>query len=373
MKKIINTLAILALFMVFLSACNNLGSSGENHRFAVAPESISEDYFEISARASRKTPSEYSYGISDNYHFNRKAYGGTAYRSTVTSFSASIPDITFEEALLKFSTDVVIAQYAGSRPFGNNLVEFEFVVLDRVLGKAPDQIFVYAENNISVSVMGIESYTATFVPSNLTFNRKTDYMLVLTGIDSPYANTREGGFMLVHNIVIDLDTPSNSIMYNQPLSQHSVGLDLSYYVSKREIRQDIVLYVSGLTRLRTQTLPENDFIRSGDIEDIINGSPYILVVEIYEEPFRLSHEQISTDWMATDLHYVTVVQTLKGDVEVGYRFVMIFHADTVWPGEQHIIATEPTTEGSDFYRFTSRNSLFSLHQHDEIMEIINNR
>ena len=109
MKKIINTLAILALFMVFLSACNNLGSSGENHRFAVAPESISKDYFEISARASRKTPSEYSYGISDNYHFNWKAYGGTAYHRLY--FLRQTHDKAVYRMLIKTIREARVAQF----------------------------------------------------------------------------------------------------------------------------------------------------------------------------------------------------------------------------------------------------------------------
>lgn len=94
-----------------------------------------------------------------------------------------------------------------------------------------------------------------------------------------------------------------------------------------------------------------------------------MIVEI-NDPLRLSHEQYTTDWEATDLYNVTVVRSLKGDVDVGYEFVMIFLADTVLPGEQHIIATGPPAEGSSFYRFSSRNSLFGMEQLDEIMSML---
>ncbi|REK75538.1 hypothetical protein [Paenibacillus paeoniae] len=64
---------------------------------------------------------------------------------------------------------------------------------------------------------------------------------------------------------------------------------------------------------------------------------------------------------------VAVVRSLKGDVKAGYEFVMIFLADTVLPGQQHIIATGPPAEGSSFYRFSSKNI---LEQFSEIMSML---
>jgi hypothetical protein len=50
----------------------------------------------------------------------------------------------------------------------------------------------------------------------------------------------------------------------------------------------------------------------------------------------------------------------------------MFFSDTVFQGEQHIVAVERISEGSSSFNFTSRNSLFSMDQLDENMEILDN-
>lgn len=214
---------------------------------------------------------------------------------------------------------------------------------------------------MSAQVFDVSS-EVDFMPGELTFNSKTNYMLPLIAIGQLHANTHDDGYTFIRNIVIDLDNPSRSVMYSESLTEHSANLDFNKQVSK----QDLVSFVADLTK---NNPPGRNFIRSESIEDIIDESPYILIVEI-NDPLRLSHEQFNTDWGATDLYNVTVVRSLKGDVDVGYEFVMIFLADTVLPGEQHIIATGPPAEGSSFYRFSSRNSLFRMEQLDEIMSML---
>ena len=254
--------------------------------------------------------------------------------------------LTFEEALLEFATDVVIAQYVGHRPFGTNLTEFEFAVSERVLGEAAERIYVYADTG------------------DLTFNFETNYMIPLMEVGQPHANTHDDAYTFIRNIVIDLDDASRSVMYGEPLSRHSEGLDFS----RRQLsRTEIVSFVGELTRNNS---PGRGFIRSEAIEDIVKESPYIVIVEV-NEPLRLSHEQSTTDWMTTDLYYVTATRVLKGNFSVNYEFVVIFLADTVKSGERHIIAIEPIEEGSSWYRFTSRNSLFKIGQLDEIVSILN--
>jgi len=263
--------------------------------------------------------------------------------------------------LSEFATDVVIVQYVAHRPFGDNLLEFEFIVLERVLGYAADRIFVYVDPTIEADVFGSDM-EVVYRPGDLTFTHGTNYMLALIGIDSPYASTRENGFTFIRNIVIDLDDTSNSVMYSEPLALHSESLDFD----GSDVAQEIISYVAELTY---DNPPAMEVIRSEEIEDIINESPYVLVVEI-NEPLRLSNEQESTDWMATDIYFVTVIEGLKGNINIGYEFVMIFNADTVLPGELHIIAMEELEEGIGWYRLTSRNSLFRMDQFDEIISIL---
>jgi len=275
---------------------------------------------------------------------------------------------TFEEALIEFPpTDVVIAQYVGHRPFGENLTEFEFVVLERVLGDAADRIFVY-EENVNAHVMGIER-EVSYMPANITFDPGTEYLLPLQGISSPYARIHEDGFRFILNIAIDLNDPASSTMYSEPLYQHAEDFDFSRSIS----RQQIVSHMDELTRGNP---PARGFIRSEEIVDILHGSPYVFVVEV-DEPLRMAHEMGTTDWMVpNDLYFVTIVQVLKGDIDVDAfdaEFVVMFFADTVLPGEQHIVAVAPNREGNTWFRFTSRNSLFRMDQLDEIMFVLGQR
>ena len=318
MKRIISTLMVL--FVLLLGACGAPNSSLE-----LPGHEVTDDYSGASNFPSEPPEASFEY-------------------------------LTFEESLAEFATDVVIAQYIDHRPFGQNLTEFEFVVLERVLGDAADRIFVYAEP-INAHVIGSER-DVIYRPGDLTFHPGTTYLLALIRVSNPYSLIQENGFVFIRNIVIDLDDPSKSIMYSEYLALHSESLDFDRDIS----RQDIISYVGELTR---DNPPAREFIQSEEIEHIINESPYTLIVEI-NEPLRLSHEQHTTDWMLTDLYYVTVVQALKGEMEVGYQFVMTFFADTVLPGEQHIISVEQVHGGS-FYVFTSRNSLFQMNQLNEVM------
>jgi len=268
--------------------------------------------------------------------------------------------LTFEEAV-ELASDVVVAEFVAHRPFGQSLTEYEFVVHERIFGNAADRIFVYEQNNTSISVVGMDiSYEVTGRP----FNTGTEYLLLLEMIDPIYANTHEDGFLFLTNIKLDLNAPSTSTMYDEPLTQHSTGMNFN---SRSLTRERIVSYVYELTRNNT---PARERIMSEDIEDIIKGSPYVLVVEI-GEPRRLSHEGASTDWRSTDIYNTNVVRVLKGEMEVGDLVRMVFFADTVQTGEQHIIAIEPRDPDDPyFYGFTTRNSLFGMEELDEILLIL---
>ena len=268
--------------------------------------------------------------------------------------------LPFEHTLSEFTTDVVIVQYVESRPFGQFMTEFEFVVLERILGNAADRIFVYAE---------FADYSRPVATSaqvgglGITFNNEAAYLLPLIMITNPQTNTRDDGFVFIQYAVFDLDNPLNSVILGRPLSQQSLSsLNIHDNISKHEI-------VSFVTELTRDNPPARDIIRSDVTEDIIIGSPYVLVVEI-NRPLRLSGEQHNTDFGATDLYYVTALRTLKGDFIEPDGFLVIFSADTVFRGERHIVAIEPIMDGSSWFRFTSRNSLFAMEQLDYIMQII---
>ena len=284
---------------------------------------------------------------------------------SVESYVSSVYEyVTFEGALRDLN-DVVIVQCIGYRPFGQNATEIEFLVLEWVVGEPRatgddiNRIFVYVENHLDASVAG---GGVDFQPTMLTLMHGTEYLLPLGRTGGPYSNTHDNSFRFSSgNIVIDLDNLENSVMYTEPLSKHTTGLNLYGGMS----RDEIIAYVRERTEGNPPRIP--DFIRSEDIEDIINGSSYVWVIEV-SELGRLTSG--TSDWTSTDIYYVTVIESLKGGTEVGYEARTIFFADTVFLGEQHIVALDPPRGGGSNYRFSSRNSLFSMDQLDEILEII---
>ena len=366
MKRI--AIMTITFFALFLSACNSYD--------------VSHSFSELELSSAQSSEAELSPSVPLGHE---RVYQYLYY--------------TFEEFLSEFTTDVVVVQYIGQKPFRNTLTEFEFEVREKVVGDAPNKIFVYA-GRVDAHVLG-GARSISFSVGDLTFNPGTEYLLPLTKINSPYAFTHEDGYEFNHNIVIDLSDPSNSIMYSEPFFQHSEGLALnedgsidittdesndvsinnlsdaltnifknrkhSRHIAKNSVKMEIISYVEESINYPQKP---RDVIISSAISDIINGSPYVLVVDI-NEPLRLSGE-IFSDWMATDIYYSTAIQVLKGDMEVENKFLTTYFADTVQTGDRYIIAAEPIAEGENWYHFTSRNSLFRMDQLDEIMSILEN-
>ena len=350
MKKILGIMSILSI--LFLFACGASDYSSDS-------PSLEEVLTENDANIVTPNENDRSVSYEDNLtleepmtatNTNTMSSGGRLIGSEIFS--------CFEELLEYVTTDVIIAQFIGQRPFGENLIEFEFMVKERVLGNAADTIFVYREI--------LDFWNMRRRQEDLIFNYGTDYLLPLIAIDSPYAITRDNGHRFIRDFNVNLSDPLSSVMFSSTfgdcISERLTGLDFNGNVS----RDDIVVHVRELTR---HNPPARDIIRSEDIVDIISDSPSVVVVEI-NEPRRLLHELLSTDWISNDIYYVTAIQVLEGHFNAGDEFSVTFHANTVQTGEQHIVAIEPLEEGGNSYIFTSRNSLFRMAQLDEIISII---
>jgi len=274
--------------------------------------------------------------------------------------SGIVQSFLFEEAIVQdAATDVVVAQYVGSRPFIGALIEFEFIVSDRILGNAADRIFVYVTDHSardSAVIMCCHS------PQPHSFSHGVDYLLVLERVVSPFARTHDDGFIFISDIAIYLDDPTRSVMNGEPIYRHAREFD---FMAPGITRYDIISYVADLTR---HNVTPDGLISSTIIDDIVLGSPNILIVEIVR-PLRLSTEVRVSDWrVANDLFYARIVEVLEGNLRVGSEIVVGFFADTANVGEQHLVAIRQNHGGS-FFHLTSRNSHFEMEQRDEI-EII---
>jgi len=271
----------------------------------------------------------------------------------------SYRSLTFEELLTEFATDVVTVKYIGQKPFGETktLVEYEFAVIDRILGSAADRIFVYSSTNT------FSDLDALNMPQGFT---DSEYLLALSKIIGTSWNTHQDGYGFLRSLVINLDEPSRSIMCDVAIGDiaplTSENLDFS---SKNLSKESIVSYVSELVKDNT---PGRVPIRSDKLEDIVEGASNVLILEI-GEPYRLDSDSPPTDWAATDVYTVTAVQILKGGFKSEYEFLMVFAAESVKTGEQRLAAVETVVEGG-IYMLSHKKGLFEMSQLDEIVKII---
>ena len=285
--------------------------------------------------------------------------------SDTSDWSAEYEYLTFEEAVLEFATHIVVAQYVESRPFGDEHTEFEFVVVDEILGETTERIFIFV-THMDAHVYG-HHYEVAFMPGDLSFETGVNYLLPLINSDSVHSVVYRDGdqFAFVMQIAINLDDPSESVMYSEPLDDHIENLTLDEETAVYEILdfvEDLAEEIEEIGRF------EPIIIDSSDMREIIEGSPYVWVVEI-GEAIRLSHEQAITTWVSNDLYYVYVSRVLKGsELSEGERMI-VFTPDSVFPGETHIVAVAHIPESS-FHDLTSRYGLFSIDQLEEINAII---
>jgi len=286
--------------------------------------------------------------------------------SNVSMGIAEYEYFTFEETVLQFVTHFVIARYIESRPFGNYHTEFEFEVVDEILGQTSERIFVFLQ------------HTREWHPSNsihygdLSFETGVAYLLPLIHTDSVHSIVERDGnrFIFISRIVIDLDNPSNSTMYGKSLDDHIDGIDLD----EETAAEEIIAFVEELAE-EIEDRRERIIIDSDDIEEILVGSPRVWIVEI-SEPIRLAHEQAVKIWVSNDLYYTNIIEILKGDGDVNVNVNdvrgVVFPPGRVFTGERHIIAIVNNFPEGSFYDLTSRYALFSMDQLEEIREILAN-
>ena len=276
---------------------------------------------------------------------------------------------TFEEVMLSEVSHIVIAQFVGSRPFGDMYTEFEFIVSDWLLGETTERIFVYS-TNAQTHVHGHQRHVS-YVPHNLQFEYGVDYLLPIR-FSPPVHPTNpvpEDRFFFARQMFINLDNPAASNMYSESLNEHMQSLSLTRTTPRAmivEFMSDFAEIIEYERRDAWQFIN----IESDDIHDIISGSPYIFIVDILEFIPLIG----STTWMSIDNFYVNVLEVLKGDPNFWYETRISFAMNTVEAGQQLIVAVQPVGDNNNHFWFdltSTNNSIFELDRLDEIRAILN--
>ena len=324
-----------------------------------------------------------------------------------TLFFGEQPQILVEESftrrpfedILAFSTDVVIAHFVGQRAFNSYTFELEFEVSEKIYGNAADRIFVYLEygrtkfsdnfspfweayflqngykgNNVysQECLAKIPRTEVIFHP----FEEGVNYLLALyaSTLNRVTATTRGGfnrpqngddrnrAFFLINDIVINLDDITQSTIDNQPFCDHILTSHLGL-ADRSSTVEDMIEFVYKQAQ-NPAPMPPWDItnISSSSIEDIINGSPRIVVVDVG----ALNSERSARgNWHYGDWRNATVVQSLKGEIEVGSEIGISFLPDTVSYGDRVIVTLCGT-----FFTVSARNSVFPMEYEQRIGEIL---
>ena len=275
---------------------------------------------------------------------------------------------TFEELVLDGATDVVIAQYVRSQPFGDGYTEFEFKVSERLLGDATDRIFVYMYTG-SAHVHGASRHIH-YTPGDLVFEHGIDYLLPLGRMFTLHpTNPRDGDiFIFLRQTVINLDYPEESNMFSEALDYHVEGMDFTEDVDSGLI----IGFVESLTEMvDTSRIWRQIIIDSSDVYEIITYSPYVLVIKL-DELFSSG----TSIWVSTDIFHITVIEELKGTgLHHQYQQYVTLPLGVANVGDVLIIGAQrigdTTTEWFDLTT-SSNYAIFNIEQLDEIRAILEN-
>lgn len=285
--------------------------------------------------------------------------------------SARMIYYTFEGALSE-ATDVVVAQYIGSKKFGKQHIEHEFLVSERIYGEAPDTVRIHTARDLDIEVFlsGEEDGGYPVAPYNekgIEFEKGVNYLLVLKKSDSNAVYKHTIPYIMVGDIMIDVDKIAESRMYyNEPINNHTEGIKFTESLTREELTE----YIASITVNNVGDGFIRVYLESDRLEDIVNDSPNIIKVKIGE-----LESKTRSDIFDIDFYECTVVETLKGDIKVGAKITIIFFANTVKTGKEYIVATYQIKDSdgnirSTSHRLTSKKSLFKLNQYEEIMNYI---
>jgi len=138
--------------------------------------------------------------------------------------------LSFEEAVLNRATNIVVVNYLGSRMIDNTWLEFEFAVVENILGETTERIMVHVDVTTETHLLGHGSHSHHNQREALGFQRNVNYLLPLTNINDPYFDfnlwTANDIFVFIRGIAVNLNNPIESVMYGENLNEHIDGVNL---------------------------------------------------------------------------------------------------------------------------------------------------
>ena len=279
---------------------------------------------------------------------------------TLPRVFATYEYLNLEETIEAHASNIVVAQFIGRAQTNEYVATYEFAVQENIFGEAEERIFVYHLLGMDVATQD-ETRTISFGGDYLGFETGVDYLLPLLRINDPYSEM-DGGFMLLANMVLNLTNPTESEIYGEPLYYHSE------YINENNLEGGgAATFLLGYIESIAEGMDEpeiNPLTSNSSMDEILLNSPNVLAVEIG------TAYALAQPGGLTDIYYVTVLESLYGGIPGGSQLIVSFFAGTVHPGEQVVVATVGICGDNIWHDFSSRNSLFSMDQLDEIRRVL---
>lgn len=264
--------------------------------------------------------------------------------------------------LLSYPTDILKARFLGMSTDKNGMCHYEFEVIESFRGLG-------LEKTITVDSLAADCYITdkdiTFSTYDLKFDHDQSYLLLLQRWTSVYDDGYSFGFVS-DSLIIPIGengksylAPSDSLMYGSDLSNHLGSTEIEDKFDNGTFEQYAVNVSKG-----NPMVYGDDYIKSSDMSEVICGSEYILEIEV---------ESVVSQSFSGDREtcICEVISVYKGSYAEKTSKI-IFPADKIELGGIYIVAVN-AGDSQVYLTMSSKNSIYSLDQKDEIIAILSEK
>ncbi len=246
-------------------------------------------------------------------------------------------------------------------------VEYEFSVTERFAGDdVKGNIFVYVEKNKSVSTStdGIVTHEISDILAQVPYQIGSEYYLLLTKYVSVYYD--HDRYKIFNNTpFIPADNISESKIYGEPLVEHA---NIDALTTEEELCSYIFSCIDGIDKTDRPSYHGKPYTTATDLYTVINEADHVAKVKVQKQVFAEGTEGNK------NIYQCIVTDSLTGEIKKDEVIYVTFFPNTVSVEDECILALDDsiTDMSPKHYNFSSKNSLFSVEDLDEIQKYLNN-
>ena len=244
------------------------------------------------------------------------------------------------EQCVNYATDIIKGKCINIVE-NDKRIEYKFEVIERLLGDAEVKSLLI---------------TSDFKDDRLSrYKEGEEYYLILLRRFNVYLDSDEYSDFMGRMYIPVADVKS-STFHRDPLTEHTDGVSISN-------ENELVDYLVSLINKRDPELDRAmglEYLKETDTESIVTKSDCVLKIKVYK---LIRENRFNT------VYECEIISTLNGNAEEGDLVEICFFPDTVDVGEEYILAL---TDIGGAYVFSSKNSLFSVDDLEEIQKYLDN-